>query len=144
MAFYRDGKARGGFETGIQQALARILVDPRFILRFDGASGITAGTRSSAADVALASRLSFLLWSSIPDEALLAAAAGGELSRPRDLERQVRRMLADPRAHLRWSSSSANNGCSFGRWTRPSPKCAALMMACGSHCARKHGHSFLQ
>ena len=98
MAFYRDGKARGGFETGVQQALARILVDPRFILRFDAANGITASTRSSAADVALASRLSFLLWSSIPDEALLAAAAGGELSRPRDLERQVRRMLADPRA----------------------------------------------
>jgi Protein of unknown function (DUF1592)/Protein of unknown function (DUF1588)/Protein of unknown function (DUF1585)/Protein of unknown function (DUF1587)/Protein of unknown function (DUF1595)/Planctomycete cytochrome C len=98
MAFYRDGRARGGFETGIQQALARILVDPRFILRFEGPASMTAGTFSPTPDVALASRLSFLLWSSIPDESLLAAAERGELSRPRGLERQVRRMLTDPRA----------------------------------------------
>ena len=99
MDFYRDGHSRGGFETGIQQALARILVDPRFILRVERPVSVGASARSPAADVALASRLSFLLWSSIPDEALLAAAARGELSRPRNLEQQVRRMLADPRAH---------------------------------------------
>ena len=93
LAFYADGRERGGFETGIQQALARILVDPRFILRSD------RGNASMTADVALASRLSFLLWSSIPDEALLAAAASGELSRSGGIERQVRRMLADPRAN---------------------------------------------
>jgi hypothetical protein len=90
MAFYRDGGQLGGFETGIQQALARILVDPRFLLR--------TGEPEPSKDVALASRLAFLLWSSIPDEALLFAAARGQLSQRSGLERQVRRMLADPRA----------------------------------------------
>ncbi|MEO6367845.1 MAG: DUF1592 domain-containing protein, partial [Steroidobacteraceae bacterium] len=98
MSFYRNGQARGGFETGIQQALARILVDPRFILRFEGPGSTAPGTHASLPDIALASRLSFLLWSSIPDETLLAAASRGELSRARDLARQMRRMLADPRA----------------------------------------------
>jgi hypothetical protein len=96
MTFYRSGRQQGGFETGIQQALARILVDPRFILRTEGQTNGQAGALSH--DVALASRLSFLLWSSIPDDALLAAAARGELSRPDGREKQVRRMLDDPRA----------------------------------------------
>ena len=98
MSFYADGAKRGGFETGIQQALARILVDPRFILRSDGGARAVPGSASMTADVALASRLSFLLWSSIPDETLMSAAASGELSRPGGLEKQLRRMLADPRA----------------------------------------------
>jgi hypothetical protein len=95
MSFYADGQKRGGFETGIQQALARILVDPRFILRSDGGTRSVPGSASMTADVALASRLSFLLWSSIPDEALMSAAASGELSRTGGLEKQLRRMLAD-------------------------------------------------
>ena len=95
MAFYAAGRERGGFESGIQQALARILVDPRFILRSDAGAAVHG---PMTADVALASRLSFLLWSSIPDEKLMSAAASGELSRSGGLERQVRRMLADPRA----------------------------------------------
>jgi hypothetical protein len=90
MTFYRSGRQQGGFETGIQQALARILVDPRFILRQAGSS--------PSQDVALASRLSFLIWSSIPDEELLAAAARGELSQRAGREKQARRMLADARA----------------------------------------------
>jgi hypothetical protein len=98
MSFYADGRERGGFETGIQQALARILVDPRFILRTDGGASAVRGSASMTADVALASRLSFLLWSSIPDETLMSAAASGELSRTGGLEKQLRRMLADPRA----------------------------------------------
>ncbi len=98
MSFYADGVKRGGFETGIQQALARILVDPRFILRSDGAGDAVPGGSSMARSVALASRLSFLLWSSIPDETLMSAAASGELLRTGGLERQLRRMLADPRA----------------------------------------------
>jgi len=98
MSFYADGAKRGGFETGIQQALARILVDPRFILRSDGAGDAVRGGSSMARSVALASRLSFLLWSSIPDEALMSAAASGELSQTGGLEKQLRRMLADPRA----------------------------------------------
>lgn len=98
MSFYADGAKRGGFETGIQQALARILVDPRFILRSDGAGDAVRGGSSMARSVALASRLSFLVWSSIPDEALMSAAASGELSQTGGLEKQLRRMLADPRA----------------------------------------------
>ena len=98
MSFYADGAKRGGFETGIQQALARILVDPRFILRSDGAGDAVPGGSSMARSVALASRLSFLVWSSIPDEALMSAAASGELSQTGGLEKQLRRMLADPRA----------------------------------------------
>jgi len=98
LAFYRDGQARGGFETGIQQALARILVDPRFILRFEGPGSRAPGAPAPSSDVALASRLSFLLWSSIPDASLLAAAGRGDLSRTGERERQMRRMLADPRA----------------------------------------------
>ncbi|HXS29589.1 MAG TPA: DUF1592 domain-containing protein, partial [Steroidobacteraceae bacterium] len=93
-----DGAKRGGFETGIQQALARILVDPRFILRSDGAGDPVPGGSSTAPSVKLASRLSFLVWSSIPDEALMSAAASGELSQTGGLEKQLRRMLADPRA----------------------------------------------
>ena len=98
MSFYADGAKRGGFETGIQQALARILVDPRFILRSDGAGDAVRGGSSMARSVALASRLSFLIWSSIPDETLMSAAASGELSQTGGLEKQLRRMLADPRA----------------------------------------------
>jgi hypothetical protein len=88
MSFYANGREGGGFETGVEQAIARILVDPRFLLRSDSGGGA----------VALASRLSFLVWSSIPDKALMSAAASGELTRPDGLERQLRRMLADPRA----------------------------------------------
>ena len=97
MTFYRSGRQQGGFETGIQQVLARILVDPRFILR-TAAPGKSGHPGSPSQQIALASRLSFLLWSSIPDESLLAAAARGELSQPAGREKQLRRMLADHRA----------------------------------------------
>ena len=101
LTFFDVGRSEGGsFETGIQFALERILVDPDFLLRVyrdpvDAASGRQAYALS---DLELASRLSFFLWSSMPDETLLALAEQGELSNPEIFENQVRRLLADSRA----------------------------------------------
>ena len=98
LEFYRDGRRRS-FEFGIERAVARILVDPRFLFRFEREpAGVAAGTAYRISDLELASRLSFFLWSSIPDDELLSIAAKGGLSAPATLERQVRRMLADPKA----------------------------------------------
>jgi hypothetical protein len=85
----------GGFDAGIQFALERMLVDPDFLLRVHRDPGARP---QGAGDVELASRLSFFLWSSIPDDRLLTLAERGELSRPAVVEGEVRRMLADPRA----------------------------------------------
>jgi hypothetical protein len=99
MSFYETGRAQGTFDTGIEQALARILVDPRFLYRFEKEpANIETGASYRLSDLELASRLSFFIWSSIPDDELLDAASQGKLSQPAMLERQVRRMLADPRA----------------------------------------------
>jgi hypothetical protein len=99
MSFYETGRAQGTFDTGIEQALARILVDPRFLYRFEKEpANIASGASYRLSDLELASRLSFFLWSSIPDDELLDAASQGKLSQPAMLERQVRRMLTDPRA----------------------------------------------
>ncbi|MDQ2639658.1 MAG: DUF1592 domain-containing protein [Pseudomonadota bacterium] len=96
--FYARGHAEGGFEAGIQQALARILVDPRFLFRFEAEPQAAGAGPYAISDLELASRLSFFLWSSIPDAELLDLAVGKRLNRPEVLEAQVRRMLADPRA----------------------------------------------
>jgi hypothetical protein len=89
----------GSFEFGIQRAVARVLVDPQFLFRFEREPApVAPGAAFAVTDLELASRLSFFLWSSIPDDELLAVAARGELKRPAVLERQVRRMLADSRA----------------------------------------------
>ena len=99
LGFYEAGRLEGGFDTGIQFALERLLVDPEFLFRMErDPRGTAAGTVYALSDVELASRLSFFLWSSIPDDDLLAVAERGELRQPAALERQVRRMLADPRA----------------------------------------------
>jgi hypothetical protein len=99
MTFYESGRNLRGFETGIQYALARVLVDPQFIFRFEAeASALAEGAVYRLGNFELASRLSFFLWSSIPDDELLTAADAGQLADPAVLERQVRRMLADPRA----------------------------------------------
>ena len=95
LPFYEAGRAEGGFEGGIQRALERILVSPYFLFRAERAPARAAGRIS---DLELASRLSFFLWSSIPDDELIDAAARNALSAPAELERQVKRMLADPRA----------------------------------------------
>jgi hypothetical protein len=99
LEFYRAGRDGGTFESGIERALARALVDLQFLFRLEREpAGIAAGAAYRLADLDLASRLSFFLWSSIPDDELIAAATRGDLKNPAALERQVRRMLADPRA----------------------------------------------
>ena len=98
MAFYDRGRKNGGFEAGIQQGLERILVSPDFLFRIEQESTDTAGKAYRLTDVELASRLSFFLWSSIPDDELLAAAERGKLKDAAVLEQQVRRMLADRRS----------------------------------------------
>ena len=99
LEFYGKGRGDGGsFEAGIQFALERMLVDPDFLLRVQRDPPASPGTPRRLTDVELASRLSFFLWSSLPDEPLLDLAERGELSKPAVLDQQVRRMLADPRA----------------------------------------------
>jgi mono/diheme cytochrome c family protein len=101
LAFFRNGRAKegGSFDTGIQLALERLLVDPDFLLRVHEDPPDAAPAETYALpDLELASRLSFFLWSSIPDEELLDAAERGELADPVIRRRQVRRMLADPRS----------------------------------------------
>ena len=99
LAFYEDGRRDGGFESGIRRGVESILVDPEFLFRIERDPAESAAARAHPiSEVELASRLSFFLWSSIPDDELLDAAAGGQLRDPAVLERQVRRMLADPRA----------------------------------------------
>ncbi len=99
MKFYRDARATGGFETGIEMALRAVLVSPEFLFRVEQEpSGVAPQTAYRVSDLELASRLSFFLWSSIPDDELLDAAARGKLRTPEVLERQVRRMLADTRS----------------------------------------------
>ena len=100
LAFYRDEREKtGNFEAGIEMALRRILADPEFIFRFEPPpAGVAPKTAYRVSDTELASRLSFFLWSSIPDEELLKLAIDGKLRQPAVLERQTRRMLADAKA----------------------------------------------
>ena len=97
LGFYEDGRADGGFEQGIEMALRRLLVSPEFLLRVErDPAGADAPYRVS--DLELASRLSFFLWSSLPDDELIETASRGALRDPAALEAQVRRMLADARS----------------------------------------------
>src|SRR5207245_10269789 len=99
VGFFRTGAAEGGFEAGIQSALERLLVDPSFLFRVErDPDTVVPGTAYPLSDFELASRLSFFLWSSIPDDELLGAATAGKLHDPAEVDRQVRRMLADSRA----------------------------------------------
>ncbi len=99
VSFYRDGQAEGGFESGIEHALRALLASPEFLFRIErDPEGTDPGSPYRVSDLELASRLSFFLWSSIPDDALLDVAAANQLRDPGVLETQVRRMLADPRA----------------------------------------------
>ena len=112
MAFYRKGRAEGDFDAGITAALSAVLTNPEFLFRVEsdpkkiGADGVYR-----ISDLDLASRLSFFLWSSVPDDELLDAAVRGKLSQPEEFERQARRMLADRR--------SFNLATNFaGQWLR--------------------------
>ena len=100
MDFFQQGRKDGGsFQSGIDLALRRVLASPKFIFRTErDPAGLAAGATYRVSDVDLASRLSFFLWSSIPDDELLDAAARGTLSATAASERQVRRMLADPKS----------------------------------------------
>ena len=108
LEFFDSGRKDGGsFDSGIQFALERMLVDPDFLLRVYRDPGSAqlklrptsvrpANTPYHITDIELASRLSFFLWGSIPDERLLELAERGQLSNPVTLEKETRRMLADP------------------------------------------------
>jgi mono/diheme cytochrome c family protein len=99
LALYKQGAQTGGFESGVRLALQMVLVSPDFIFRAElDPPGSAPGSVHRISDVELASRLSFFLWSSIPDDELLAAAEAGKLSDASVLQAQVRRMLADPRS----------------------------------------------
>jgi hypothetical protein len=99
LGFYKRARAAGNFDDGIRSALERVLVSPDFLFRIEAdPTGAAPGSAYRISDVELASRLSFALWSSIPDEALLDLAIRGRLHEPAVLEQQVARMFADPRA----------------------------------------------
>jgi mono/diheme cytochrome c family protein len=99
LGFYREGRASDSFDAGIQRGIERILAAPSFLFRIEREpQGLAAGSAHRLSDLELASRLSFFLWSSIPDDELREAAVRGTLSDPGALEQQVRRMLRDPRS----------------------------------------------
>jgi hypothetical protein len=112
MAFYREGRAEGDFEAGIERALSAVLINPDFLFRVESdPKKVAANSVYRISDLELASRLSFFLWSSIPDDELLDAAIRGKLSQPGELEKQARRLLADQR-----SFNLASNFA--GQWLR--------------------------
>lgn len=99
MKFYALGRKNGSFDDGVEGIVQRVLTDPKFVYRVESAPAqLSAGTAYTVSDLDIASRLSFFLWSSIPDERLLSLAASHELNKPEALRAEVRRMLADPRA----------------------------------------------
>ncbi len=101
LPFFEDGRRTGGFDAGIQAALERLLISPQFLFRIErGPDGARPNRIFRVSDVELASRLSFFLWNSPPDEELLGAAERGRLGEPQILAAQTRRMLADRRAGL--------------------------------------------
>ncbi len=99
LGFYQSGRNQGNFETGIESALRMILASPEFIFRFEpDPAGAAPGSVYRISDLELASRLSFFLWSSVPDDQLLDLAAKGKLREPAVLQQQIRRMLSDKRS----------------------------------------------
>lgn len=99
LALYRQARTDGDFDAGIEMAVSAVLVSPEFLFRVElDPAGIPPNTAYRVTDLELASRLSFFLWSSIPDDELLRLAVAGKLHEPAVLETQVRRMLADARS----------------------------------------------
>lgn len=101
LAFYEAGRKEGGFDTGIRDALSGVLASPWFLYRVESPAGqvkVADGGEDVLSDLTLATRLSFFLWSSLPDEELIKLGADNRLSDPKVLESQVRRMLADPKS----------------------------------------------
>jgi mono/diheme cytochrome c family protein len=105
LAFYQAAREKGDFESAVREALPAILASPKFLYRAERTPGsVTAGAVHRISDLELASRLSFFLTGRIPDDELVTAAAAGTLSQPRTLEREVRRLLGDPRSSTLVSS----------------------------------------
>ena len=105
LSFYQSGRNQGDFESGIRTAVQAMIASPEFVFRLERASTTAAartapGTNYRITDLELASRLSYFLWSTAPDEQLISVASQGKLKDPAVLEKQVRRMLADPRAEV--------------------------------------------
>jgi hypothetical protein len=99
LAYYKDGAKEGGFESGIRSAITGLLASPFFLYRGERVpTGLKPGETYTISDLELASKLSFFLWNSIPDEELLDLGISGKLSQRSTLEKQVQRMLADPRS----------------------------------------------
>ena len=129
MSFYEEGRRKGAFEDGIELALQRILSSPQFLVRAEREpANLAAGKAYRLTDLELASRLSFFLWSSIPDDPLIDLAAQGKLRNPAVLEQQVRRMLSDSRSsalvenfadqlfYLRNLSATSPDGVHYPDW----------------------------
>ncbi len=123
LAFYQKGRQAGTFDTGIRDALAAILASPDFLYRAE-AAGDTVRTLN---DYELASRMSFFIWSSLPDQELLDLAAKNELSKPEVLKAQVHRMLADPRA-LTLTTDFAFQWLNIAKMDTISPAQAAVQL----------------
>jgi hypothetical protein len=99
LRFYEEGRKANGFDAGIELSLRAMLASPKFVFRAErDPAGIAAGRPYAVSDLELASRLSFFLWSSVPDEELLALAESGRLRQSNNLTRQIERMLADPKS----------------------------------------------
>ena len=114
LRYYGEGRRDGDFEGGVERAVRALLVMPEVLFRVETApAGVAPGTSYRLGDLELASRLSFFLWSSIPDDELLEVAVKGQLKTPAVLERQVRRMLRDPR-----SEALTKSFASFYLWIR--------------------------
>ncbi|HWK55181.1 MAG TPA: DUF1592 domain-containing protein, partial [Hyphomicrobiales bacterium] len=110
MNFYQQGRETGSFDSGIEMALQRVLTSPKFLYRMEmEPANVAEGDTYQISDLDLASRLSFFLWSSIPDQELLDLADAGKLSDPKELDRQISRMLEDSR-------SSAMTANFAGQW----------------------------
>ncbi|PYR44004.1 MAG: hypothetical protein DMF93_01535 [Acidobacteria bacterium] len=129
LSFFDKGRGEGGFDDGIELALRLILASPQFLVRGEREpAAMRAGQAYSISDVELASRLSFFLWSSIPDDELITLAAARRLGQPAVLEQQVRRMIADPRSealvsnfaqqmlYLRNLAGTAPDGIFYPNW----------------------------
>ena len=122
LALYRKARADGGFEAGIEMALSAVLVSPEFLFRVEpDPAGVPPNTPYRVSDLELASRLSFFLWSSIPDDELLDVAIAGKLHEPAVLERQVRRMLADARSRALVEQLRRRSGCTCAISTSITP-----------------------
>ena len=131
LTYYQAGRNQGNFETGIRNAIQAMITHPEFLVRFEkNPSNVPAGENYRISDPELASRLSYFLWSSSPDEELIELASQGKLANKETLEEQVRRMLADPRSqalsdnfafewlHLQNVKEADPDGTIFPNYTR--------------------------